>query len=412
MNYINYVNPCLEIYRLIEAKDFMHNISKYIYKYYQKYFDNYTKKRYRGKIAKQLYYNVLRWLINGKGNDCGHRFEPIYPLNYKQFEYKYLWDDLQNLVTKPIVEKDKFIKIQKRMRKHVYQKTVRDLSYKDKVQTHNPKIHIKDVDNITYITYHCDKCNYDDIYKKIKCPKQLKEKLAYTIVEKRLDKKYHNSLIFCLLTRYEIYDVEKEGINLSVDSIYFNKKLTSKITLDVEMFSSAANRHLCKIFSLFPDLEYFFGSLGPFNCFNENHPFWTQNKYISANPPYDNLVMTKMAKLIVKIINKFNKENKDICFIITIPDWRPNPNYPEPYECYEIMKPHTHFEIIFTSNFMYFDYFTHKMRKIGRTGTIMLVLKTKGMKISFSKDDLENPDMVHQSKMIEHYKELIDKCNY
>lgn len=389
MNHI--VHPCLEIFRVKQGKQFIKGVSHLIFHIYKYYFVKKVKKKYRHKIDNQMYYNMLRWLMDHKAVDCSHLDEPIFPLNVDNFRYNGLKEDINTMLTEHVKFGDEFTKITKAVQNRCLQYSDETKKYYNEVKNHNYNIIAKYNDDNVVLEYSCEICGKKDII----VNKLTYEKLLRTVLEDRLDKKYHKELVYCVLTRYKLYGTNLETISLSVDAVYYNRKIVDKIELQVEMFSSAFNRHLCHIFSMYGDLEYYYGSLGPYNCYDENHEFWNDKEYVVANPPYDNNVMENMAKFIVRLLDKFNKIGKNICFITTIPDWRPNKDFPQAYTTYDILKDSSskYLEIIYDSDYDYYDYIKNTTLKIGSTGTIIFVMKTDNFNIPLTKEDFINPDV-------------------
>jgi hypothetical protein len=210
-----------------------------------------------------------------------------------------------------------------------------------------------------------------DIKHKIDLNEPLYEKLKNTY--NGLDNMFHET-VFVIMLRYSLFGHKKETISLSVNFVYDNPLILNKVKLDVELFGSPINRNLDKFCSLYPDVEQHFGSIGSFFHLDNKH--WYENKYFVANPPYDEHIMEQMAIKIINILDNF----KECCFIVTIPDWRPNEKIDfgkyKSYETYDLLCKSNYLKIhkIYSSAFEYTNYFRSLKMKIGNTGTIILVL--------------------------------------
>ena len=103
--------------------------------------------------------------------------------------------------------------------------------------------------------------------------------------------------------------------------------------------------------------------------------------------------MAESSQKIVDILDRI----EECCFIVTIPDWRPEAGleggkYSDvPYEAYDILKasPHLKIDRSYSGNFTYTDYFKSKDYTIGSTGTIIMVLSNFDIPLEHSDFDLE-----------------------
>jgi hypothetical protein len=98
-------------------------------------------------------------------------------------------------------------------------------------------------------------------------------------------------------------------------------------------------------------------------------------KYIVSNPPFDELIMNRMAEYIIESLNGPNEK----CYFIVIPDWRPKGEYIHTeYDVYNRLSnsEYKKIEKIYSGKerLKYKDYFKERALDIGETGTIVLVL--------------------------------------
>ncbi len=202
----------------------------------------------------------------------------------------------------------------------------------------------------------------------VKINDKLYNKLSNQITENIKDKNY---LIFVLITRYKIYDIDLIGNSLAINSVYQNIPDNS-----LELFASPVNCHLKNYCSIFPDIEIYFGSIGNAFTYENDMFFWKKFKYIICNPPYCIQIMIKMSEMILKIIEYCIVINHNITFIINVPDWRYGESFFGEYEVYNILKKHIKKENVFDGSYKYFDYFNYKLVSLNTTNTLQFVVST------------------------------------
>jgi hypothetical protein len=378
-----------------------------------------------------VYYLVLKWYIYQCGIDnCRFRNTPdelvtelpdlfrnrsnkitTIPINIHLFDYSQLEFDIKHTLCDKFVMLDTFhmavcteinkIRTQK-IKYHSffqtqYEKTNYTIIYYPKLER-IVYTEVQFVRNIQKIL-HVSNVLYNKLYNSI-----------LPCYSEKLNEQQKINLIFCMLLRYEIFKENKSGINLGIDVIYNHlmrnhllQKDESKAVasvesehenfskLTVELFASPVNRHLPIFCSLYPDLEKYFGSIGSFFDLIPSHSIWKEHHYFVCNPPYDELIMYKMAKQLISVLEL--NSNEKICIIVSIPDWRQtesNPKYNNvKYNSYNLLKesPFFHFETIYNNSFRYMDYFKDETRTIGQTGTIIMVIKTRGFNIKIYPED-------------------------
>lgn len=79
----------------------------------------------------------------------------------------------------------------------------------------------------------------------------------------------------------------------------------------IELFASAFNAGLPRFMSVFPDLEYQFGSIGTFNGALSGAPVFV------ANPPYDELMLTRMVDSFLQKA----ETSSDFTVLFGMPEW-------------------------------------------------------------------------------------------
>jgi hypothetical protein len=118
---------------------------------------------------------------------------------------------------------------------------------------------------------------------------------------------YANIIIFNILMRYLAIASLGNQIAIHPNILYNFKK---KLNLQIEGFASSINHYFNKYYSLFPDLEHHFGSLGRF----------FQSDFIdgvySLNPPFYMLTFNYIAN---KILYELNNTNKKLLFLLWFP---------------------------------------------------------------------------------------------
>jgi hypothetical protein len=115
--------------------------------------------------------------------------------------------------------------------------------------------------------------------------------------------------IYYLLFRYSYIESGNQQLAINEKIKYMFKEHG----VNFELYGSAINTTSNNYCSLYFDIEKYFGSKGNFFHMElYSGIYW-------CNPPYCNTILTKTAIKILNILNNLN--NKNICFIITIPIW-------------------------------------------------------------------------------------------
>lgn len=190
----------------------------------------------------------------------------------------------------------------------------------------------------------------------------------YKKLLKLIENRHHNleqqiilNLIWILVFRYDYFGMYNNNGQLALDKSW-KKKLYKKYSCDTELFASPFNSFYKNYYSLFPDLEKYFGSKGRFNHVNK-----LNDKYYFSNPPFEEEIMYQASLKYIEFMNKYNSK-----FITTIPVW----NKLESFEDYKALfilkdyikeiKKYNMYEI------PYFNYFTWKQVKASNTWFIIL----------------------------------------
>lgn len=328
---------CFELYMFVYVKRMLLRFTKIIKKL--------ITIKHRNRNIAHLYYLVAKFYIYNLGLTCKTTYALIAEVN----EYAGLITDIKNTLSFDIKESILKSKLETLMSKVILQ-----------LKSYNSKDH-------TYTLTYADnklECKSDIKNYTIEISDKLRSKFMYDFKGTLFDE-----TVFITLLHYTLFGTKKETINLSANFIYDNKKITDKISLDVELFASAVNHNLKKYCSVFGYIEKEFGSMQSMFCLNEN--IWNDNTYFVANPPFDEFIMESMAGLILDVLSK----HKQCCFIVIIPDWRPKPgsNYGA-YKTHDLLKSNKYLKIEQVMDYAYYDYFNHKHIAIGKTKTITLVL--------------------------------------
>jgi hypothetical protein len=311
------------------------------------------------KKFKDIYYQVAKWYIYNLGKACDRDV----PILFKDAVFDQLYIDIKNKTGVDLNVSPDFQKFAVSRINKIHDEIIQ-------IQKEEScKYTIKNTrDRLVYIPEDPERNRYN-----VDITPELYEKLRTT---------YHgpdnmvDERIFTLLLRYTLFGDRKETISLSVNFIYDNPRLLEKIPLEVELFGSPVNRNLDLFCSLYPDIEKHWGSIGSFFCLPDE--YFEKYRYFVSNPPYSNTLMTESSQKIVEVLDRIN----NCCFIVSIPDWRPEAGLEEgkysdvSYQPYDILKesPHLKFERIYSGDFTYTDYFRSKQISIGKTGTIIMVL--------------------------------------
>lgn len=127
--------------------------------------------------------------------------------------------------------------------------------------------------------------------------------------------------VWNMLFRYKSYFGDRdegEGHHAAVP-IPVMKKLNQLFNVNYECFASPLNHYFPNFNSAFGDVDCYFGSLGSF--------FSTQFAagFYEANPPFIEELMNAMASHMLKCLEKSEKNNLSLCFIIIVPYWNNPP---------------------------------------------------------------------------------------
>ena len=95
--------------------------------------------------------------------------------------------------------------------------------------------------------------------------------------------------------------------------------LTKAFGVQTELFASAINAAYPNYYSLFPDVEAPFGSLGPFSAtFRERAGDAT---VFVANPPYDEIMLAKMVRIFLAEAASAEDEGREFTVLFGMPAW-------------------------------------------------------------------------------------------
>lgn len=291
-NWVSYgpPNPTIEIYRAILLNEFrltIFNIIKQI------------QPNISDMDAYKYFMNWLFFQYNFEQND-----DPLLPTNIQYytideaFKLKFINKDLYDVLLKFDYKSFSFNQIDKLS---LFHKNFSNMGYKlthkkkgDFIHfTYIPNISIDEIVNSYYVTTD------------VKLPN-----IQYKSMVKSLKKhnvKNPDVIIYCILIRY--LAIASLGNQLAVHpKILSNLQKTLKV--NIEGFASSINHFFPNYYSLFPDLEHYFGSLGRF----------FQSRFIEGvytiNPPFYIVTFNLIAD---KILYELQNTNKTLLFLIWFP---------------------------------------------------------------------------------------------
>lgn len=165
--------------------------------------------------------------------------------------------------------------------------------------TYKPNIPIDEIINSYYVTTDVNISNIQ--YKQMIQSLQKKSKSG------NINKKHHNVIIYNILIRY--LAIASLGNQLAVHPNILNS-LKKSLNVNIEGFASSINHFFPNFYSLFPDLEHYFGSLGRFF---QTH--FIEGVY-TINPPFYLVTFNLIAD---KILNELQNTDKTLLFLIWFP---------------------------------------------------------------------------------------------
>lgn len=131
----------------------------------------------------------------------------------------------------------------------------------------------------------------------------------YNRMKKNYTGNNFNEHLWILLYRYQLLGSNNNQLGVLPHVI---KKMEQSFGLNEECFASAINTSTKRFYSIYHDIEQYFGSYGSF--FNSD----IKEGCYSFNPPYQKDIITNG---INKLFNIFENTDKKLCFLITIPIW-------------------------------------------------------------------------------------------
>lgn len=181
---------------------------------------------------------------------------------------------------------------------------------------------------------------------------------------KNLEQQIILNLIWILIFRYDYFGMYNNNGQLALDKSW-KKKLRRKYNCDTELFASPFNCYYKNYYSLFTDLEKYFGSKGRFN-----HVKKLEDKYYFSNPPFEEEIMYQASLKYIDFMNKYNSK-----FITTIPVWNKLETF-EDYKALYILKDYIKkIKKYKMDEIPYFNYFTWIKVKASNTWFIILEKK-------------------------------------
>lgn len=193
--------------------------------------------------------------------------------------------------------------------------------------------------------------------------------------------------IATLLLRYRYYSFLKEGISLSIGTIYDFILETGYQDLSLECFAGSLNSNLQNYCSLFYDIEKNFSSLG--NFFELEFP--CKYQILVANPPF---ILESMNELSERLITTMDLCADNTVMFVNIPDWRseselepqseildtinvlPQKRSTEIYPAYTILRSSSYFAyLIVVGSYEYYNFFQDTKTPINQNVLIICLSK-------------------------------------
>jgi hypothetical protein len=384
---INNIEPDFEVEQIIKINDLLHKIAKTI---------GYNFNLFNKIDQKKLYHISLNWFMFQLGIKKKITNYLLYGLTH--FDYRQLYVDIYNYCNGEYSMIDievKFQTINMSIKSECQIINEYLLNYKPVKDYNIVKINYDEYSIIKLIIdkrYNIKKCQYIESPTSVKINNNLYDKLKKLLLLNNkniseVDEKIINLLIFVVMYRYKLYELDKVGVCLSVENIYNNNIIKKKLNMTadntLELFANPMNSHLENFCSLFYDIEKYFGSIGNAFFMENNMEYWKKYNTVICNPPYCEQIMERMSKMIENIIEYCKKENHNILFIITIPDWRNVDGskkevvYSKEYKSYDMLKKYIKIEIEKNNEYEYFDYFNYQKVSLNNTGTLILIIDSK-----------------------------------
>ncbi|KNC81449.1 hypothetical protein SARC_06218, partial [Sphaeroforma arctica JP610] len=126
-----------------------------------------------------------------------------------------------------------------------------------------------------------------------------------------------NSRVFSLLVRYHTLQgghVQGGGMQAALIEDTFDALLRN-FGVNFECFASPLNSRYGQYCSMFADTDGPFGSVGSF------FDFYPLSGSFEANPPFEDGVIHRMAMHIDVLLDRSDRENKPLSFVVVIPAW-------------------------------------------------------------------------------------------
>jgi len=160
------------------------------------------------------------------------------------------------------------------------------------------------------------------------------------------------------------------------NQLAINKEKFKKINANLELFASGFNNYCEKYCSVFPDIEYKLGSVGRFQDIDIFEGVY------EINPPFQTTMIYDVIDKIKVWIERANKSNKDLKFVLFLPNWINNSNNLI-YSKYLVidMLEKIEGEIVINNikkeKFSYLDYWRDKEKSVTLPDTLNIEIKSK-----------------------------------
>ena len=175
------VNLCLEVFMYKKIRKTLNRISEII-----------MNKSNTSRNITHIYYLVLKWFIYQIGKDCDNKRCSVLPLNFEDFNFDQLIQDVKNTIDYDLKEED--------IKEYIFK------AIKKRHDQMSSRVNKKHISNIFYdrynksLVFNCQDCEIDNY--KIDLIPELRDKLKNTYLPKD-NNFYHN--IFAILLRYELF---------------------------------------------------------------------------------------------------------------------------------------------------------------------------------------------------------------
>jgi hypothetical protein len=235
-----------------------------------------------------------RWLMNNPKNTIKDPVLPLNKANNDQFigDIKYNYPDITTQEIDNILKYYDLTGVCKNIWQKFKELTINKTTQYSVIKTEKDHMYILSLVDEKHSIH------------RVKIPKILYHKIA----KKCSDYKPDDDYIFSLLMRYDTLDSNNQQL---ANNPPFYGELKIQFGVNFELFASGLNVFYDNFCSLYPDLEEKLGSCGTFDQYDFSRP----DTFYVANPPFDEVVVHKMAKRLLLVL----KRKTAMTVFITIP---------------------------------------------------------------------------------------------